>query len=140
MDALEIVILVLPEFVIVTDFCVLLPVCTVLKLRLDGDAVSAPAATAVPDNGILSDAFEALLVMVTLPVGVPAVCGANLTVNDVVAPAATVNGVVNPESVYPVPVMVAPEIVTLALPEFVRTSVKDCAVPVCTEPKLKLAV
>jgi hypothetical protein len=36
--------------------------------------------------------------------------------------------------------MVALEIVTLALPEFVSTSVNDCVVPVCTEPKLKLAL
>ncbi len=57
---------------------------------------------------------------------------------DAVAPAATVSGVVNPESVYPVPVMVAPEMVTLAPPVFVRTPVSDCVVPVCTEPKLKL--
>lgn len=36
--------------------------------------------------------------------------------------------------------MAATEIVTLALPVFVSTSVKDCVVPVCTEPKLKLAL
>lgn len=48
---------------------------------------------------MLNDAFEALLVIVTLPVGVPAAVGANFTVNDAVPPAATVNGVVNPESV-----------------------------------------
>lgn len=54
-------------------------------------------------------------------------------------PAAIVSGVVKPLSVKPVPVTLAWEIVTLALPPFVRVKVCELLVPMTTLPKLALA-
>jgi len=69
---------------------------TLPKLKGEIVAARAPTLAAVPDREMLSDGFEASLVTVTVPVGVPAVVGANTTLNDLLAPAARVNGVVMP--------------------------------------------
>ena len=53
---------------------------TLPKLKLVGDAVSAPGATPVPERGSVSEGFDAFDVMVTLPLALPAACGANVTV------------------------------------------------------------
>ena len=59
-------------------------------------AASAPAAVAVPESETVNDGFEALLVTVSVPVGVPAAVGANTTLNALLAPALRVNGTVTP--------------------------------------------
>ncbi len=59
-------------------------------------AVSAPRAAAVPDNETVSEGLVASLVTVSVPVGLPEAVGAKTTLNDLVAPAARVNGVVTP--------------------------------------------
>ncbi len=69
-----------PRLVTVSDCDWLLPTVTLPKLRLVGFEPSAPAATPVPDNGMVSVGLEALEVMVTLPLKLPADAGANLTV------------------------------------------------------------
>jgi len=74
----------------------LLPTCTLPKLRLVGLALIVPCETAVPDNETVSDGFEASLVTVSVPLGVPAAVGANTTLNDLLEPAARVNGTVTP--------------------------------------------
>ena len=51
--------------------------------------------------------FEAFDVIVTLPVALPVVVGANFAVSDVLCPAARVSGVVIPLNVKPVPLMAA---------------------------------
>ena len=61
--------------------------------------------------------------MVRLPVGVPDVVGANTTLNDLLAPAASVRGNVRPLKLNPAPVAVACEIVTLEPPLLVTVSV-----------------
>jgi len=55
-----------------------------------------PGETAVPDRETISDGLDASLVTVRVPVGVPAAVGANTTLNDLLAPAARVNGTVTP--------------------------------------------
>ena len=95
---------------------------TLPKLKLGVVAANAPAVTAVPDSGMESVGFEALLVRVTLPEGVPAVVGANTTLNDLLAPAARVRGNVNPLTLNPAPLAVACEIVTLEPPLLVTVS------------------
>ena len=74
----------------------LLPTCTLPKLRLVGFALIVPCEAAVPESETVSDGLDASLVTVSVPVGVPAVVGANTTLNDLVAPAARVNGTVTP--------------------------------------------
>lgn len=71
--ACEIVTLEPPELVTVSDRVELLPICTLPKLRLEGFAVSDPAATPVPERGRFKVGFEASLRMAMLPVTGP--CG-----------------------------------------------------------------
>ena len=67
--------------VTVSDRPWLVPVGTVPKFRLVGFAPSAPTDAAVPDNAIDSVEFGAFEVIVTLPLALPAACGANVTLN-----------------------------------------------------------
>lgn len=68
-----------PVFVTVSDKAWLAPVCTVPKFRLVGFAPSAPTDAPVPDNAIDNVGFGAFEVIVTLPLALPAACGANVT-------------------------------------------------------------
>jgi hypothetical protein len=122
------------------DFVLLLPTCTLPKLRLVGFALSVPGAVAVPESETVKVGFEALLVMVRLPVGVPAVVGANTTLNDLLAPAARVRGNVRPLTLNPAPVAVACEMVTLDPPLLVTVSERVCVAFTSTLPKLKLGL
>lgn len=89
----------------VSCMLLVLPVCTVPKLRLDGLGVKAPAVTALPDSVHVMGVAEAVDVRLTVPEALPAACGANVTVKLALWPAATVAGVVRPLSVNPAPVM-----------------------------------
>ena len=109
-------------FLSTCDFVLLLPTCTLPKVKLVGLALRVPGAVAVPESETLKLGLEALLVMMRLPVGVPAVVGANTTLNDLLAPAARVRGNVRPLTLNPVPVAVACEIVTLDPPLLVTVS------------------
>jgi len=82
--------------VMVSDSVLLWFTVTLPKLNGEVVAASAPTLAAVPDSEMLSDGFDASLVTVSVPVGVPAVVGANTTLNDLLAPAARVNGTVTP--------------------------------------------
>lgn len=64
-----------------------------------------------------------MLTIDTLPVALPAAVGENLAVNDVLCPAVSVSGAVRPVMLNPVPDVLACEIVTLAVPEFVNVIV-----------------
>ena len=122
------------------DFVPLLPTWTLPKLKLVGLALIVPGAVAVPESETVKLGFEALLVMVRLPVGVPAVVGANTTLNDLLAPAARVKGNVRPVTLNPFPVAVACEIVTLDPPLLVTVSERVCVASTRTLPKLKLGL
>lgn len=62
------------------------------------------AAVPVPLKDTVVGEFGALLVIVTLPVRLPAVVGANRTLNVAVPPAAIVVGRVSPLTLYAPPV------------------------------------
>jgi len=93
----ETVKLVLPLLVTVTFFELELPAFTFVKLRLVGfeDRVT-DAAVPVPLKDNTLGEFGALLAMLTVPLKVAAVVGANSTLNFTLPPAATVAGVTNP--------------------------------------------
>jgi hypothetical protein len=89
----------------------------------------------LPLKAIVVGELGALLTIEMLPLALPAVVGANCALNVVLSPAPNVTGVLNPLILIPAPDAVAPEIVTLAVPEFV--SVMDCVplLPTATDPK-----
>jgi hypothetical protein len=74
-----------------------------------------------------------------LPVALPATEGENCAVNVVFCPPLTVSGVDKPLIQKPVPVTLAAEIVTLAVPESVSVIVCDLLLRTRTFPKLTLA-
>jgi hypothetical protein len=72
----------------------------------------------LPLRAMVYVGFEALLLIVTLPVALPEVDGANAIVKLFVCEAARVKGAVMPLIVNPVPLAVALEIVKLVPPVF----------------------
>jgi hypothetical protein len=85
---------------------------------------------------IVAGEFVALLVMVTLPLALPAVVGSNTTEKEVLCPAFSVRGRPRPVTEKPVPVTLSLESETLPLPVFVSVTVCVELVPVVTLPKL----
>ena len=96
-----------PEFVNTSDNDCVPPTMTVPKAKLVGFTATAPAVTAVPDNGIVRLGFEAFDVTVTLPLADPETVGANLTVKVMLCPAFKVRGAVIPLEVKPEPLTTA---------------------------------
>ena len=92
-----------PVLVTVSDRVCFTPTCTLPKPRLVGFDVRAPAATPVPDKGIVRVGFEALEVIVTFPLAAPADAGVNETLNVALWPAVKVTGAVIPLMVNPDP-------------------------------------
>jgi hypothetical protein len=80
----------------ISDFVLVLPTWTLPKLRLVEFALIVPCEAAVPESETPSVGFDASLLIVNVPAGLPAVVGANTTLNDLLAPAARVNGTVRP--------------------------------------------
>jgi hypothetical protein len=94
---LEIVSDVLPLLVIVTLFELELPAFTLVKLtRVGLEESVTEAAVPLPLKDRTLGELGALLVMVTVPLWLPAVVGANSTLKLAVPPAAIVAGVVIP--------------------------------------------
>ena len=115
----------------------LLPTLTDPKLREVGLAFNCPTGfTPVPVRETASGEFEALLATDSVPVVLPAAVGANFTVNVALWPAARVAGRVGPETVRPLPVTVALEMLTLALAA-VTVTVCEALLPTLTDPKLR---
>jgi len=113
----------------------LLPTLTFPKLKLDELSPSnRVAATPVPLREIVIGEFGALLTTVIDPVTLPAALGPNTALNVAALPAAMVNGVVIPAVLKPAPEAVTEEIVTVAVPPFVRLMVCELFVPVVTLP------
>ena len=73
-----------------------------------------------------------------LPAAFPATVGAKLAVSVAADPGLMLTGNVNPLALNPVPVTVAPEIVNVAFPEFVRVMFCVEPLPTFTFPKLTL--
>jgi hypothetical protein len=127
-----------PVFVTVSDNTCFVPSGTDPKLKLAGFAPSAPGATPVPDNGTDNVGFVALEVMVTLPLALPAVTGANVTLKVALCPAVRVAGVEIPLTEKPDPLLATFEIVSVVPPVLVTVSDSTCLLPSVTLPKLKL--
>lgn len=100
---------------------------------------ACPAAAPEPLRAIESAEFDALLAMVMFPEALPVVAGANCAVNVAPWPAEITSGVVRPMMLKPVPVVVAPETVTLAFPELLSVTVCLPVLPTVTAPKTALA-
>ena len=116
----------------------LLLTVTFPKLMLAGLAASN-RVTPVPERETVAGELVALLTTERLPVTVPVVVGAKATLTVVVWPAARVRGSESPLRVNPVPVKLACETVTLAVPVLDRVTVWGLLVlPTVTFPKLKL--
>ena len=111
-----------PVLVSVSCKLALLPTWTLGKARLVGFALNMPGVTPVPESGMVSVEFEALEVMITLPLAAPAATGANFTVNEVLWLAFKVRGSVSPLKLNPLPLTEAAEMVTLVLPVLVRVT------------------
>src|SRR5215472_4773880 len=94
-----------PAFVTVSDRDWLLPRVMLPKLRLVGFAPSAPAVTPVPVRGMVRVGLEALEVMVTEPVALPAAAGVKVTLKVALWPEVSVRGAVMPLMVKPVPLI-----------------------------------
>ena len=77
----------------------------------------------VPESAIVVGEFVALLVMVTLPLALPAVAGSNTTEKEVLCPALSVRGRPSPVTEKPAPVTLSLESETLPLPVFVSVTV-----------------
>ena len=95
------------------------------KLRLAGFDPTVPGVTPVADNGMVRVGFDAVDMIVRLPLALPADCGVNVTVKVVLCPAVSVTGAVIPDKLSPVPVTPTWEIVTLEAPVFVKVSESD---------------
>jgi hypothetical protein len=119
----EIVALVPPVFLIVSVWLDVCPTVMLVYVKLVGDAVKVAGVTAVPLEGIDKLGFDAFEVTVAVPVNVPALVGANFTVNVVLCPAVNVTGGVIPETLNPVPDAPTAEIVALVAPVFLIVSV-----------------
>ena len=135
----EIVTLEFPEFVSVRFCELVLPTVTLLKLRLVGFAVTwSVAATPAPLSAIAVGDVGASLVNDRLPVTLPEVKGAKLTVIVPEPPAAIVIGSDRPLVLKPEPVTFAAVMDRFALPVF--ETVSDCfpLPPTVTLPNVRL--
>src|SRR5215467_7587435 len=94
-----------PVFVTVSDRDWLLPTVTLPKLRLVGLDPSAPGVTPVPVRGMVRVGLEALEVMVTEPVALPAAVGVKVTLKVALWPEVSVRGAVMPLMVKPAPLI-----------------------------------
>lgn len=117
-----------------------LPVVTFPNARVDGDtAIAGAAAVApVPVMLIIVEVAEPLLDIAIVPAEAFAVVGANFTLKFAEAPAAIVDGVPIPFTVYPLPVALSEFTVNVAVPVFWTET--DCVAdwPTVTFPNDRL--
>ena len=134
----EMVRLVLPLLAIVTVFELELPAFTPEKVKLPGleDSVT-DAAVPLPLRARTFGELGALLVILTVPVWLPPVVGANNTLKLAVPPAAIVAGVASPLALKAVPDTAKSAMVKAAVPVLVTVIVWDLVCPSTRVPKLK---
>lgn len=135
---LEMVRLVPPVLVTVSDNTCLLPSVTLPKLKLVGLDPNDPAAMPVPESGTDTVGFEPFEVMVTLPLALPDEAGAKFTLKVALCPTARVRGAEIPLTEKPVPLLAMVRTVNAEPPVFVMVSVRTCLLPSVTLPKSKL--
>jgi len=137
--ACEMVTLVPPVLVTVSDSVCVLPTTTLPKLRLVGFAPKAPGATPVPDSGMVRVGLDALEVRVTLPEVLPAADGANETLKVVLWPAVKVIGKPGEVREKYLVEMAMLEMVTDPGPALVTPAVRVLVLPAATLPKSRAA-
>ena len=91
-----------------------------------------------PETVMVAGEFVALLATATLPDTLLGKVGAKITLKVVFCPAVNVTAGASPLVLNPVPVTVAPEIVTFELPVFVKVTGNALLLPTLTLPKLRL--
>lgn len=124
--------------VTVSESVLLLLTCTLPKARLVGFDPSAPEVKPVPVNGMFSVGFDAVEVIVTLPLIAPTVVGVNKTLKVALCPAARLTGTLIPLKLKPVPLAATCEIVMLVPPVFVKVSERVLLFPTWMLPKSRL--
>ena len=110
-----------------------------LKARLAGFAARIPAVTPVPESGMVKLELDPVDVIFTLPLAAPLALGSNVTVNDVLWPAAKFRPAAMPLKLNPAPLAEIAEMVRLVPPVLVRVSDKFVLLPTCTLPNARLA-
>jgi hypothetical protein len=129
-----------PLLVNVTLRLLLLPFCTLPKLKLVGLTPSDwVEASPVPVKEIATGELGPLLTRETDPLTLEVEVGENATLKVALPPAAIVAGTERPLMLKPVPETFACEMVTLAVPLFFRLIVCVLVLPMETLPKLTLA-
>lgn len=119
----------------------LLPNATLPKFTLTGLIVNCGGVcVAVPVRAIETCEVDALLAIVTAPVGLPVDVGVNVALNGAFWPAPITCPADNPLMLKPVPEALAVEIVTLAVPVLLSVIGTDMLLPTCTLPKLTAPV
>jgi hypothetical protein len=98
------------------------PTATLPKAKVAGETESWPGVVAVPESAMFSGEFDASDTRDRLPLKVPALVGANLTVNVTLPPAVSVVGKVRPVTENTEPVTLAWEIFTVVPPVLVTVS------------------
>jgi hypothetical protein len=114
----------------------LLPTVKLPKLALAGVIVK-PACNPVPDTGMTALA-PCVLDTVMLPLMFSAALGLNVTLRDVLCPAARVTGVLIPLTAKSFAFTLTPETLRLVLPLFVMVTLFELEVPAFTPVKLRL--
>jgi hypothetical protein len=108
-----------PVFFTPTASVLVPPTVSFPKFRLDVDSEIVRVAVApVPLSANVNVGFDAVLFSVTLPVTLPDAVGAKATVKLTVCDAASVNGMLRPVILNPMPLTVALDIVKLEPPVF----------------------
>jgi hypothetical protein len=125
-----------PDALSVAGMTLLDPTATLPKLALGGETVKVPAVGLFPDRGIVRVlAFEST---VRLPVATPLVVGAKDMVKVMLCEGAKVKGGVIPVRPKAVPLVLADEMVTGAVPALVSVSRMLPVAPAFTVPKFTL--
>ena len=116
----------------------MVPSTTFPKLTLPG-VTESWGCTPVPLRAMLVGELGASLVSVTLPLVVPAACGAKVTVKAIDVPAGRLTGKVSPLRLNPVPVTAACEMVKVAVPALEAVTICEALLPTPIFPKLNAA-
>ncbi len=131
----EIVIVELPEFAILIVCVASVPTVTLPKFTEAGAMLSVEALPE-PLQFAVSGALDALLVIESAPDSVAVEVGLKVAVTVALCPAFSEAGTVIPDTVTPVPETDIPEIVAVAVPEFVIFTLCVAEEPIETLPKL----
>jgi hypothetical protein len=123
---------------VIVKFCVLVwPSTTLPKLNDVGDTLR-PGCTPVPAREIVSGVLLASLMIVTVPVALPATVGVNVTARVALDDGFTTAGGVMPPALKPFPATLILVIFTGAFPVLFRTRFCEAWLPVPTLPGLRL--